>query len=173
MANIASEPNVHSDPVLALEAMSEPESRPRDRGGRGGPGVVRGPLWYRRRIRRWGPLLALVIPAVLAALGRAVRLVFEGRARGWASIVLDVCAAPGLLAVGAPLATSEERPIGIAVSVVLWLVVGFAAARFATRNPVATFRDFWRANLWLTGAVFAGAVLAIVLVAVVLGRQLL
>lgn len=159
--------------VLALEAMSEQESPGGDSRSESVEGVARGPRWYRRRIRWWGPLLALVVPGVLAVLSWAVREVFAGRARGWVSVMLDVWSAPGLLAVGAPLATSAERPIGIAISVVLWLLVGFTAARVATRNPVATFRDFWRANLWLTGAVFAGAVMAIAIVAGVLGRQLL
>lgn len=159
--------------VLAVDAMSHEESPDQDSSAAGSAGVAHGPQWYRRRIRWWGPLLAFVVPGVLGALAWAIRELFSGGASGWTSVLLDVWSAPGLLAVGAPLATSDERPIGIVVSVALWLLVGFAAARVATRNPVATFRDFWRANLWLTGGVFLGAVLAIVLVAGVLGRQLL
>lgn len=134
--------------------------------------VPAGPRWYRSRIRRYGPPLALALPVALWVLDAAVRQFLGGRLRGWTSLVLRVCAAPGLLAVGYPFATSSERPLGLVLSVPVWLVVGYAAARVATRNPVATFRDYWRAYLWLAGAVFAGAGLALVLAGVLLGRSL-
>ena len=119
--------------------------------------VYEGPRWYRERIRRYGPLLALVVPAVLGAVGRVrarpVRRPGERvdradprRLRG---------ARPAV--VGVPFASSDTwYPIGIALSVPLWLVVGYLAARTATRNPVATWRDFWRAYRWLAVGVWVG-----------------
>lgn len=128
-----------------------------------------GPLWYRARIRRFGPLLALATPAVLWMLDAAVRGVLDGRARGWTSLLLRLCAAPGLLAVGYPFATRTERPLGIALSVPLWLLIGYAAARVATRNPVARFSDYWRAYRWLAGAVIVGVGAAYVVAAATVG----
>lgn len=135
--------------------------------------VHAGPLWYRTRIRRLGPLLALVVPAALG-LGAIVALeLFDGRASGWTGLVLGVCAAPGLLVVGAPFASTSIYPLGVAISVALWLGVGVAAARIATRNPVATWTDFWRAYRWLAIGVWVGAVAALIGSSLVLGRELL
>lgn len=125
--------------------------------------VFEGPLWYRGRIRRFGPFLALLVPVALWLLDVVVRSVLSGRIRGWSTLVLRLSAAPGLLAVGYPFALESERPIGLLISVPIWLVVGFVAARVATRNPVAVFRDYWRVYAWLAAAVALGAVAAIVL----------
>jgi hypothetical protein len=134
--------------------------------------VLAGPRWYRTRIRRYGPFLALLLPLALGAIDAAVRQFLDGRLRGWTSLILRVCAAPGLLVVGYPFATSSERPFGVVLSIPIWLVVGYAAAAVATRNPVATFRDFWRSYFWLAGAVFVGAGAALVMAGALLGRSL-
>ena len=125
--------------------------------------VLEGPLWYRGRIRRLGPFVALLVPIGLWLLDVVVRAALSGRLRGWSTLVLRLSAAPGLLAVGYPFALESERPLGMLISVPIWLLVDFVAARVATRNPVAVFRDFWRAYAWLAAAVVVGAVAAIVL----------
>jgi hypothetical protein len=135
--------------------------------------VFEGPRWYRGRIHRLGPLLALTLPAALWLVDTAVRLLLEGRARGWISLLARTWAAPGLLAVGYPFATSSERPLGVFLSVPIWLLVGVGASRVATRNPVALFGDYWRAYLWLAAAVFAGTVVALGSATVFLGRSLI
>ena len=88
-------------------------------------------------------------------------------------LVTGICAAPGLLAFGGPLATSGDRPIGIAISVVLWLIVGVVASRVATRNPVASFTDYWRAYRWLAAGVFLGSLAALGAASLVVDRSLL
>jgi hypothetical protein len=135
--------------------------------------VYEGPQWYRARIRRHGPFLALAVPALLGAVAVGLLALFDGRASGWAGLILGVCAAPGLLVIGVPFAETSTYPIGIAISVALWLVVGIAAARIATRNPVASFSDFWRAYRWLAFGVWIGALAALAGSSLVLGRELL
>jgi hypothetical protein len=135
--------------------------------------VVEGPLWYRERIRRYGPLLALVVPAVLGVVAACVLALFDGQASGWTGLILGVCAAPGLLVIGVPFASSDTWWIGIALSVPLWLVVGYLAARTATRNPVATWSDYWRAYRWLLLGVWVGVAAALIGATALLGRQLL
>jgi hypothetical protein len=135
--------------------------------------VYGGPRWYRSRIRTFGPLLALVPPVVLWIVERVGREVLDGKIRiGW-SVVLRAIAAPGLLVVGFPLGRSSLHPLGIAISVAFWLVLGYAAARVATRSPVAQFRDFWRAYAWLAGAVVVGVIVALIGATVLLDQSLL
>ena len=135
--------------------------------------VYEGPQWYRTRIRQYGPLLALVIPALLGLVAIAVLNFADGRASGWTALVLGVCAAPGLLAIGVPFASTSMYPVGIGISVALWFGVGMVAARIATRNPVATFSDFWRAYRWLAIGVWLGALAALAGSSLILGRELL
>ena len=123
--------------------------------------VFEGPHWYRTRIRRFGPFLALLVPAVLGAIALAALEFADGTASGATVLVLGVCSAPGLLAIGAPFAETSTYSFGVGISVMLWLMVGVFAARVATRNPVASFTDFWRAYRWLAAAVFAGALAAL------------
>lgn len=115
----------------------------------------------------------MVVPTVLGALALGLLQFFDGRVSGWAGLVIGVCAAPGLLVIGVPFASTSTYPIGIAISVALWVVVGLSATRVATRNPMASFADFWRAYRWLAVGVFAGALLALAASSLLLGRQLL
>ena len=135
--------------------------------------VYEGPLWYRTRIRQLGPFLALAPPALLGLVAVAVLGLFDGRASGWTGLILGVCAAPGLLAIGVPFASTSMYPIGIAISVVLWFLVGVIASRIATRNPMASFADFWRAYRWLAIGVWIGVIAALAGSSLILGRELL
>lgn len=132
-----------------------------------------GPHWYRARIRRLGPFLALALPALIGLIAVCALEFANGLVSGWTGLVLGVCAAPGLLVIGAPFASTSSYPIGIGISVVLWLGIGVIATRVATRNPVASFTDFWRAYRWLAGSVFIGALAALGASSLLLGRQLL
>ena len=152
--------------VATPEQVSEPQSLMTDP-------VYEGPQWYRTRIRRLGPLVALAVPAVLGAVALLVLNFLDGRASGWTALILGVCAAPGLLAIGVPFASTSMYPVGIAISVALWIAVGVVASRIATRNPVATWSDFWRAYRWLAIGVWIGALAALAGSSLILGRQLL
>lgn len=130
--------------------------------------VAAGPRWYRARIRALGPFVALIPPAILGACS-LVLINLDKTWAGYSGLLAGVCAAPGLLAFGAPFSESSTYPVAIAGSIVFWLVVGFVAARWATRNPLATWRDYWRAYRWLALAVWIGAVAAIVIAVVKVG----
>ncbi len=85
--------------------------------------------------------------------------------RGVTGFAATVLAAPALLAEGVPLTTAPGRfAIGVAVSIALWLAVGFVAARRSTRSPVATWRDFWREWVWLAAGLWLGVALGLVVI---------
>ena len=87
-------------------------------------------------------------------------------------LVGGVFAAPCLLLVGAPFGEEDLYPIAIGASVLLWLLVGLLAARRATRNPVATWSDYWRHYAWLCGGIWAGCAVALGVAAVVISDSL-
>jgi hypothetical protein len=134
--------------------------------------VIEGPRWFRTRIRSQGPFLALLVPAVLGTIALIALNAGESTTTGLIGLVLGVFAAPGLLAVGAPFSSTALYPIGVAVSVVLWLVVGYLAARRATRNPMASWSDFWRNYWWLAAGIWAGATAALIIARYTIGEAL-
>jgi len=134
--------------------------------------VIEGPRWFRARIRGQGPFLALIVPAVLGAIALIALNLGDSTASGLLGLVLGVFAAPALLAVGAPFSSATLYPIGIAISVVLWLLVGYLAARRATRNPMASWADFWRNYWWLAVGIWVGATAALLIARYALGEAL-
>jgi hypothetical protein len=135
--------------------------------------VPQGPRAYRNRIRRLGPVLGLLPPAALAGVSWLLLRNNESTARGVLSFLFAVLAAPGLLVAGVPLSGSPgSHPLAIAGSVILWLALGVVASRRATREPAASWRDFWRDYLWLAGGVWIGVVGALVAANLLLGRTL-
>ena len=139
------------------------------------PAVPRGPRAYRQQIRGIGPALGLFPPAALGAISL---LLLRGNtastARGVGGFLAAILAAPGLLVAGAPLA-GNTRVYATAVggSAVMWLLLSLAAARRATRTPVATWSDFWKQYLWLAGGVWLGVVGALVAANLLLGGAFL
>ena len=134
--------------------------------------VYEGPRWFRSRIRSRGPFLAVIPPAVLGVAALLSLELFEGKASGYAGLFLGVAAAPALLAVGAPFSDSSVWPIGIAVSAMLWLIVGAVAARRTTRNPMAGWRDFWRTYFWLAAGIWVGVAAALLIARYTVGQAL-
>ena len=94
-----------------------------------------GPRWYRTRIRARGPFVALVPPLIVGALALLLLNVGNRASTGLSGLLLGVFAAPGLLAVGAPFSSSSWYPLGIALSVVLWLGVGWVVSRRGDAQP--------------------------------------
>jgi hypothetical protein len=135
--------------------------------------VIEGPRWFRTRIRSQGPFVALIVPAVLGAIALIALNVGDSTASGLIGLVLGVFAAPGLLAVGAPFSSSALYPIGVGISIVLWLLVGYLAARRATRNPMASWSDFWRNYWWLAVGIWIGATAALVIARYTIGEALI
>jgi hypothetical protein len=142
--------------------------------------VPDGPLAYRSRIRRLGPVLALAVPVgalILAGLvGSSVECTARGCAtKGAAVIVLLLGALPTALLTGIPWNGGGGRYfLAIVTSGALWLIVGAIAARSATEAAVASWRDWWREYLLLAGAVWLGVVVALGVMALALtGTSLL
>ena len=132
-----------------------------------------GPRWYRARIRAWGPLLGMLLPAAIGTFAYAALELSDASWSGAVGLIGGVIAAPGLLAVGAPFGDSSLYLLAIAASGVLWMAIGFFAARRATRNPLATWADFWRHYLWMAGGIWVGAGIALGLATISLGEALI
>ena len=134
--------------------------------------VYEGPRWFRSRIRSRGPFLAVLPPLALGVVALVSLRLFDGKLSGYLGLVCGVFAAPLLLAVGAPFSSSSVYPIGVALSAMLWLVVGAIAARRATRNPMADWHDFWRTYAWLAGGIWLGASVALLIARMSVGQAL-
>ena len=134
------------------------------------PAPIRyGPKAYRRRVRQGGPLVGLVLPALIGLAGLLLLRNNTQAWRGIAGFFLAVVAAPVLLVTGAPLTAGQSYTLALLGSAALWMLLGTIAARIATRTPVATWRDFWREYLWLAGGVWLGVVLSFVASNLILG----
>jgi hypothetical protein len=139
--------------------------------------VPAGPVAYRRRVRLLGPVVALLPPG-MALLSAALlwRLYpcsgtscVSSGAAGW---ILAVMALPTSLVVGMPWEGSAGRYAVMTItSVVLWMALGWMAARRATRSPVADWRDWWREYAWPLVGVWAGVLGALVLLAYVVEHR--
>ena len=128
--------------------------------------VPGGPLAYRQRLLRWGPLMGLVVPAgaMLVALG----LYRYSPCNGLACVqslgvwLLAAMALPTALLWGLPLETGTGRYTAAALtSAVVWAALGYLAARRATRRGLATWRTWWSEYVWFAVAVWVGVALGL------------
>jgi hypothetical protein len=110
---------------------------------------------------------------VVGAIALVSLRAFDSAVSGAIGLIGGVCAAPVLLVAGAPFGDRDLYPLAIAASVVLWLLVGLLAARRSTRNPMATWPDFWRHYAWLCGGIWVGCIAALVISGVSLSDDLL
>jgi hypothetical protein len=128
----------------------------------------------RRAIRSTGPVVALIVPA---ALGAAAVLSLWGSTssgRGLGGFALALLAAPALTVAGVPLRSGAQVVLlSVAASALLWLMLGWFAARRATRGLPATWGRFWGEFAWMAMAVWVGTGLAVLGANLVLGRSLL
>lgn len=136
------------------------------------PPLIAGPRWYRARIRTLGPFVALIPPGVLGLLAWVALEVSDSRWSGMFGLFGGVIAAPGLLVAGAPFGDESMYRLAALASAPLWMVVGLAASRRATRSPMATWADYWREYVWPAIGVAAGAIGALVVASAVLGESL-
>ncbi|HUS43649.1 MAG TPA: hypothetical protein VMY16_13380 [Ilumatobacteraceae bacterium] len=137
-----------------------------------GAPLVEGPRWYRSRLRTWGPCAALIVPSIVGAIAFLSLRLFDTAWSGAVGLIGGVFAAPALLAAGAPFGDRGLYPIAVAASGVMWLLIGFLAARRATRNPMATWSDFWRHYAWMCAGVWVGAGTALVVAALSISDSL-
>jgi len=132
------------------------------------PVVPRGPLHYRRRLRRLGPLIGLAAPVVAIGAAAAVWRFWPcpAGARCVARAVVawgfGALALPTAVLVGLPFNGGTIRVTLVAVtSALVWLAVGFVAGRRATRVPVAAWRDWAREYLWLAVPLWLGVLVGL------------
>lgn len=135
--------------------------------------LTAGPRWYRARIRVLGPLLGLVPMALFGTIAMVALRLGDGRSSGLIGLVGGVTAAPGLLVAGAPFADDARYPLAVIASIPLWIVLGLIASRRATRQVVASWRDYWRELAWLSIGVLMGAIGALVAATSILGESLI
>lgn len=135
--------------------------------------VIEGPRWYRHRIRVWGHWLALVVPGVVGAIAWISLRLFDSAWSGAVGLIGAVFAAPALLFVGAPFGERSSYPYAVLVSAALWMLVGFIAARRATKNPTADWSDFWRHYFVMLTGIWLGAGIALAVAGVSVGRDLI
>ncbi len=114
----------------------------------------------------------MIVPALVGAIAYFSLQLFDTPWSGAVGLIGGVFAAPALLAAGAPFGDRGMYPLAIAASGLLWLLVGMLAARRATRNPMATWSDFWRHYAWMCAGVWAGAALALVVAALSISDSL-
>lgn len=119
-----------------------------------------------------GPVAALIVPSVVGAIAYLSLRLFDTAWSGAVGLIFGVFAAPALLAAGAPFGDRDLYPLAIAASGLLWLLVGVFAARRATRNPMATWSDYWRHYAWMCGGIWTGASVALVVAALSISDSL-
>ena len=126
---------------------------------------------YRLALRRLGPVVALVLPLAMAAVGYVIWTASTGIKPALVVWFLAALAMPTAILVGLPLfASTGTLWAGVGTSAVVWLLLGRYAARRATRSPVASWRDWWREFAALTLGMWAGIGAGMVVLAVVLSR---
>jgi hypothetical protein len=103
----------------------------------------------------------LIVPGIVGAIAYFSLQLSDTAWSGAVGLIGGVFAAPALLAAGAPFGDRDLYPLAVAASGLLWLLVGFLAARRATRNPMATWADFWRHYAWMCAGVWVGAAIAL------------
>ncbi|WP_395152766.1 hypothetical protein [Ilumatobacter sp.] len=150
--------------------MSAPPRVSADR-GRDAP-LIDGPRWYRTRIRARGPLLGLLFPALIGSASYAVLHLSDAAWSGAIGLIGGALAAPGLLIAGAPFGDRSVYPVAVAASAVAWILVGLLASRRATRNPLATWNDYWRHYFWMAAGIWFGAGIALGIATISLGEAL-
>lgn len=116
-----------------------------------------------------GPFLALLIPGIVGAIAYFSLQLFDAAWSGSLGLIGGYFAAPTLLAIGAPFADRSVYPIAVAAAGVMWLFVGLLASRRATRNPMATWGDYWRHYLWMLVGVWVGVTIALAVATVRIG----
>lgn len=131
--------------------------------------LIGGPKWYHRRIRLLGPLLGLLIPGALGAVAYLSLQLSDASWSGLVGLIGGYFAAPTLLAVGAPFGERDLYPLAAGAAAVMWLLVGLLASRRATRNPMATWSDFWRHYLWMLAGIWVGVSVALAIATVRIG----
>jgi hypothetical protein len=129
---------------------------------------------YRRSIRARGPLVALLIPAILGIVSLVLLHNSTSTSHGIGGFLAAMLAVPLLPAFGVPIRSGGSTYLlAVLASAVVWMVVGLIASRRATRAPFARWGTYWGEYLMLALSVWGGVVLSLVAANLVMGRALL
>lgn len=109
------------------------------------------------------------MPGVLGVFAYALLQLSDASWSGPIGLIGGYFAAPFLLVVGAPFADRGIYPIAVLASAAMWLIVGFVAARRATRNPMATWTDYWRHFLAMLLGIWGGIAIALIVATIRIG----
>lgn len=112
------------------------------------------------------------MPGIVGAIAIAALRLSDAAWSGAVGLIGGVLAAPCLLLVGAPFGDDSLYPIAIGASALVWILVGLLASRRATRNPMATWADYWRHYAWMGGGIWLGCLAALGVAATVISDSL-
>jgi hypothetical protein len=138
--------------------------------------VPYGHHYYRRQLRRLGPLVALIPAAVLLAATGLARLVLRCPAAGVCTTravtgwLLPALALPTAVPFGLPIESGQQRLLLVVLtSAALWIGVGYLATARATRSAVADWRRWVGEFAWMAMAVWIGVATGVALIGVGVG----
>lgn len=110
-----------------------------------------------------------MIPGILGAVAYVSLQMSDATWSGPVGLIGGYYSGPLFLAIGAPFANRSMYPIAALASALLWLLVGLLAARRATRNPMATWADFWRHYSWMLAGIWVGVTVALAIATMRIG----
>jgi len=114
--------------------------------------------------------MALAVPGIVGVFAFLLLQLSDAAWSGPIGLLGGYFAAPALLVVGAPFADRDIYPVAVLVSALLWLAVGFVASRRATRNPMATWVEFWRHYLAMLLGIWGGILIALLVASIRIGN---
>lgn len=111
-----------------------------------------------------------MIPGLIGAIAYASLNLSDASWSGPVGLIGGYFAGPTFLAIGAPFADRSLYPIAAVAAGAMWLLIGLLASRRATRNPVATWNDFWRHYSWMLAGVWVGVTVALAVATLRIGN---
>lgn len=125
---------------------------------------------HRRRVRSLGAFAGLLPPAVFVAIGGLLLWGSNTGKRGLPGFVSLVLGVPVLPLLGVPAEGGSGRYALAGVSSgVVWLFIGWIAARRATRLPVAGWAEWRKEYFPLAIGVWIGAIAALIIAGMMVG----
>ena len=138
--------------------------------------VPYGHMYYRQRLRRLGPLVALIPAAILLAATGVARVVLSCpktgvcTSRAVTSWVLPALALPTAVPLGLPIESGSTRTLLVLLtSATLWIGLGYFATVRATRSTIADWRRWSSEFAWMAFALWIGVATGIALIGVGVG----
>ncbi len=115
----------------------------------------------RNRVRRRGPFVALLVPAITAGLAAIVLEIpatgHNSNMLGVAGSVLALLAVPTAVAFGIPVEVGPVRAgLAIATSLLLWALLGWWASRRVSQRVIGGWREWFVEFGWVTFCLWAG-----------------